>query len=253
MWISRNRRNVLQDYRSTVRWTEMISLYICKPVLTLPPLPRLGLSSMIASNTSKLFVFSMYCARCSNNLFSCSSFNFSLAAWKETLDLFHCFSINGIQITNRNRWSFKRRCRSNPQTLASQNHEHTPRHTPTSYSTITSLHIEICIRNVWWPWPLTYDLDLRTWPRYPYTWPPCQNSSLHVCLLGHESGNRQTNNVKTITPDMSQTSVKFLASRVQGQNFRVNRLILRDFGLPLYMRLKNTSVSMNSWHCKDGK
>ncbi len=31
-----------------------------------------------------------------------------------------------------------------------------------------------------WPWPLTYDLDLWTWPRYSSTWPPCQNSSLYV-------------------------------------------------------------------------
>ncbi len=32
----------------------------------------------------------------------------------------------------------------------------------------------------WWPLPWTYDLDLLTWPRYPSTWPPCQNSSLYV-------------------------------------------------------------------------
>ncbi len=35
-----------------------------------------------------------------------------------------------------------------------------------------------------WPWPLTYDLDLSNWPRYPSTWPPCQNSSLYVCPFG---------------------------------------------------------------------
>ena len=58
-----------------------------------------------------------------------------------------------------------------------------------------------------WPWPLTYDLDLQTWPRYSSTWSPCQNSSLYVCPFGRESGNRHadTGDVKTITPDMSQT------------------------------------------------
>ena len=35
-----------------------------------------------------------------------------------------------------------------------------------------------------WPWLLNYDLDLLTWPRYPSTWPPCQNSSLYVCSFG---------------------------------------------------------------------
>ncbi len=35
----------------------------------------------------------------------------------------------------------------------------------------------------WWPWPLTYDLDLWSWARYSSTWPTCQNSSLYVCLF----------------------------------------------------------------------
>ncbi len=43
-----------------------------------------------------------------------------------------------------------------------------------------------------WPWPLIYDLDLQTWPRYLSTWPPCQKSSPSVCLFVRESGNRQT-------------------------------------------------------------
>ncbi len=30
---------------------------------------------------------------------------------------------------------------------------------------------------------LTYDLGLLTWPRYPSTWPPCQNSSPYVRLV----------------------------------------------------------------------
>ncbi len=34
---------------------------------------------------------------------------------------------------------------------------------------------------------LTYDLDLQTWPIYPSTWPPCQNSTLYVCPLSRES------------------------------------------------------------------
>ena len=60
-----------------------------------------------------------------------------------------------------------------------------------------------------WPWPLTYDLDLQTWPRYPSTWPTYRNSSLYVCPFGRESGNRythrQTHDVKIIRPDTSQT------------------------------------------------
>ncbi len=60
-----------------------------------------------------------------------------------------------------------------------------------------------------WLWPLTYDPDLYTWPRYPTTWPPCQNSSLYVCPFGREIGNRhtdgQTHDFKTITPNKSQT------------------------------------------------
>ncbi len=36
-----------------------------------------------------------------------------------------------------------------------------------------------------WHWPLTYDLDLRTWPRYPPS-PPCQNSGPYVCPFTQE-------------------------------------------------------------------
>ena len=32
----------------------------------------------------------------------------------------------------------------------------------------------------WWPWPLTYDLDNQTWPRYGAGRPPCQISCLYV-------------------------------------------------------------------------
>ncbi len=56
---------------------------------------------------------------------------------------------------------------------------------------------------------VTFDLDLQTWPRYPSTWPTYWNSSPYVCPFGCESGNRQTDthtdDVKTITPDTSQT------------------------------------------------
>ena len=53
---------------------------------------------------------------------------------------------------------------------------------------ITTIHlIEKKFFFTWWPWPLTYDLDLRTWPRYPSTWPPCQNSGPYVCLFTRES------------------------------------------------------------------
>ncbi len=45
----------------------------------------------------------------------------------------------------------------------------------------------------WWPWPLTYGIDIQTWPRYTFTWLPCQNPSLYVCPLSCESKkDRQT-------------------------------------------------------------
>ncbi len=39
----------------------------------------------------------------------------------------------------------------------------------------------------WWPWPLTYDLYLRTWPRYLQPWLTCKNSSLNVRSFGQDS------------------------------------------------------------------
>ena len=39
-------------------------------------------------------------------------------------------------------------------------------------------------------WPLTYDPDLKPWPRYPSIWPTCQNSGSNVCPFRRESGNR---------------------------------------------------------------
>ncbi len=66
-------------------------------------------------------------------------------------------------------------------------------------------HPEKCFLT-WWPWPLTYDPDLRTWPRYSSIWPTCPNLGQYVCPFSHERGNththtdRQTHDVKTITP-----------------------------------------------------
>ncbi len=58
---------------------------------------------------------------------------------------------------------------------------------PTSYSWVSSLagpSGQCCQKSMECPngpfltsWPLTYDLDLWTWPRYPSTWRQCQNSS----------------------------------------------------------------------------
>ena len=53
---------------------------------------------------------------------------------------------------------------------------------------------------------LTY--DLQTWPRYPFSWTPCQNSSPYIVCLFGESDYRQTHgqtyDVKTITPVTSE-------------------------------------------------
>ncbi len=44
----------------------------------------------------------------------------------------------------------------------------------------------------WWPWPLTYDLDLWTWPRYSSTGHTHQKSCPYVCPFSRESGNTHT-------------------------------------------------------------
>ncbi len=41
----------------------------------------------------------------------------------------------------------------------------------------------------WWPWPSTFDLDLYTWPKYPFTWRTCRISGLYVCPFFEGSGN----------------------------------------------------------------
>ena len=42
--------------------------------------------------------------------------------------------------------------------------------------------IEIPVKVFWFG-----DLDIETWPKYPSTWPPCQNLSLYVCSFRQES------------------------------------------------------------------
>ncbi len=42
----------------------------------------------------------------------------------------------------------------------------------------------------WSLWPLTYGLDLQIWPGYFFTWSPCQNLRLYICLVGCECGKR---------------------------------------------------------------
>ncbi len=61
----------------------------------------------------------------------------------------------------------------------------------------------------WWPWPLTYDLDLQTWPTYPSTWPTWRNSGLFVCPFGCESGNTHTMS-KLLHPSLMQGVIMYL-------------------------------------------
>ncbi len=73
-----------------------------------------------------------------------------------------------------------------------------------SYSSVSSLagevtrlsevngDVPLTIYLTSWPWPLTYDIDLLTWPRYASTWPPCQNSSMYVRPSGEWDGRTHT-------------------------------------------------------------
>ncbi len=45
---------------------------------------------------------------------------------------------------------------------------------------------------IWWPWLLTYDLDLSTWPRYEPGWPTCTISAPYVKRFSRESAELQT-------------------------------------------------------------
>ncbi len=45
---------------------------------------------------------------------------------------------------------------------------------------------------IWWPWPLTYDLDLQTWPRYEPGWPTCKISWPNIKRFSRESNELQT-------------------------------------------------------------
>ncbi len=100
---------------------------------------------------------------------------------------------------------------------------------PTSYSSVTSfaaqLYLYISYSKekgnwndhetvlTWWPWPLTYDLDLDVFPLDL----PAEiqvRTSVHSAFIvrrtdGHK--HRQTHDAKTITPDTSETwGVKML-------------------------------------------
>ncbi len=69
-------------------------------------------------------------------------------------------------------------------------------------------HIKVNRMSKWrfltsWPWPLTYDLDLLTWPR-------CLEAKIQVSmsvrsLRRARQTHRHTNDVKTVTPDLLQT------------------------------------------------
>ena len=89
-----------------------------------------------------------------------------------------------------------------------------------------------------WPWPLTYDLDLQTWPRYPSTWPPCQNSSAYVCPFGRESEtDRHTDRVKTITSITSETWGVKINNKYSNPGNRHSWLLLKQKLWPLLLCL----------------
>ena len=85
---------------------------------------------------------------------------------------------------------------------------------PTSYSSISSLHQSISALKetmhlnthwerflAWWPWPLTYELDLDILPFD-------LNAKIQVCMSVRSAvrvRQTHTHNFKTITPDTSQT------------------------------------------------
>ncbi len=56
----------------------------------------------------------------------------------------------------------------------------------------------------WWPWPLTYDLDLITWPRYSPIWLPWQNSCLYVPPFGWDSETDRQTDTHTQTDTQCQ-------------------------------------------------
>ncbi len=93
----------------------------------------------------------------------------------------------------------------------------------------------------WWPWPLTYDLDLQTWPRYHSTWPTYQNSRLHVCPFTAESE----------THTDTQTMPKLLhPSLMRGKSYlicKVRLLIMQSNSilLTLFSEPKHDPVNIN--------
>ncbi len=90
-----------------------------------------------------------------------------------------------------------------------------------------------------WPWPLTYDLDLHTWPRYLTTWPPCSNSSLYVCPLGWDSETDRQTDRHTDSGDLSptRTCVPYVLLALVWRHF-----LLHQF----FIRMKNTCEPKNN-------
>ena len=78
-----------------------------------------------------------------------------------------------------------------------------------SYSWVSSLSIDFPM-NIFWPHDLDFQPMTLTYKLYPSTWPPCENSSLYVCLFGRYSEmdrrkDRHTHDIKTTTPITSET------------------------------------------------
>ena len=99
-----------------------------------------------------------------------------------------------------------------------------------------------------WTWPLTYDLDLRTWPRYSPIWPSIQNSGPYVCPFIRESETHTlTDRAKTITPHVSLTlSIKMY---LVGYSLQSKIIILLNI-LPEHFRTSSWrwwKMSL-SWH-----
>ncbi len=90
-----------------------------------------------------------------------------------------------------------------------------------------------------WPWPLTYDLDLWTWPRYHQAWSTCQYSGLYVRPFGQDSEtdgqiHRQKDNAKTITP-FADAGCKYDITKV---THRIFSLLLWETVLHLWSPIR---------------
>ena len=58
----------------------------------------------------------------------------------------------------------------------------------------------------WWPWPLTYELDHRTWPRYGSGRPACQIPCLYAKRFNRESADRRTDTLTDGTDSITSTA-----------------------------------------------